>query len=108
MSAPNAPKTRAEAWEAMRWVERDNYRVEVDIAPRASSWRHLSAEEQREACERAVKQIQRHIDDVYQAYVIFDTRVLCPFCKRWAWEPEPGCCDKAIEWWDNFPDGGEA
>ena len=71
---------------------RDNFRVEVypAIGRRRFSSGNNDAEK---SCKEIVREIKRHVDDVFDVEVICDTRVECSFCGL-EWEVcEKGCED---------------
>ena len=51
-------------------------------------------------CEDMVDQIKRHVDEVGDAYVDFDSESVCSHCGR-DWEVdnngEPVCCNEAVD-----------
>jgi hypothetical protein len=55
------------------------------------------------ATKRILKEINRHIDGIKQAYVDFTEKEICEFCKS-EWEEAddgcPCCCHKAVEEWE--------
>jgi hypothetical protein len=69
----------------------------------------------KERCEEIVDQIRRHVDNVGDASVEYDTNVVCSHCGRdWDESPDdtdpyfpkgsPYCCDAAITEWKHLLD----
>ena len=85
----------------MNVIKRENYRVVVE----PYLWCGETEFTPRD-CEHIVDQIKRHVDDISDAYVDYDTSEVCAFCGA-DWEllptdcrwPDvrgyPNCCNKA-------------
>lgn len=75
-----------------------NFRVQVYV--KDPNWRNLTPEEEEKACDDIVKQIERHVDNVANVATVWDSEVICEFCK-YRWETDergvPVCCQKAID-----------
>lgn len=92
----------------MRIKTKDNYRVEV--YPTLSGFLSFQKDtpekyqklEEQEAT-RIKAEILRHVDDVGEAYVLWDTSYVCSFCgdaaTHYITTDEPMCCDEAIQEW---------
>jgi len=54
-------------------------------------------------CESIKKDIQRHVDDVNQVYIEWDSEEICSYCSL-TWEVDesglPQCCGKAQKEWE--------
>ena len=78
-----------------------NWRVVIEPDDRFA-WRHWDESDYRQACEKVLAQVKRHVDNSEDASVKFDTEELCEFCKS-EWETEesgePLCCGKAVDEW---------
>jgi len=74
---------------------RNNYRVE--ITPRTTAFGIVVGDE-KDACEKIVEQVRRHVDDVASVYVVSDDASVCEFCgRRWTEDDalyNGGCCDE--------------
>ena len=98
----------------MKVIQRENIRVEVEPAGFGYSW--PNAEERKvNDCKEIVKQINRHVDNIGQVQVAWDTITLCSHCgltwEEWTekdalLDPEavdavgqPVCCEAAVEEW---------
>lgn len=78
-----------------------NFRVVVEPSTRYFAGLGIQRDEksvlQERDCEGIVEQIKRHVDDVKDAYVEYDTEMRCSYC-GYEWEEEngiPQCCTKA-------------
>jgi|GEM_PF-1902643 len=85
----------------MKKTKRFNYRVVVEpaIYPFFSDTeQHIKA-----ICERIKEEIKRHVDNVSNVYINWDTQAYCEHCGH-GWEEDengcPLCCDKAQEEWE--------
>lgn len=54
--------------------------VRLEVTPWYPSFRAADTEYQKKAAEDIVKQIKRHIDDINDVSVVWDTRYVCEFC----------------------------
>ena len=83
----------------MKKTRRFNYRVVVEPA----IYLNDSEQVERAICEYIKEQIKRHVDNVSNVYIRWDTLSFCEHCGR-VWEEDeqgcPLCCDKAIEEWE--------
>lgn len=86
----------------MKQVKTKNYRVVVE--PRMYTYirRYLTEEQYRRVCNEIIEQIKRHVDDVLDVQIEFDSEYTCEYCEN-TWEEdengEPMCCGKAQEEW---------
>ncbi|MCK9245231.1 MAG: hypothetical protein M0R74_15485 [Dehalococcoidia bacterium] len=81
----------------------ENFRVIVipaDIMRIYFSKSDDSYRDEKRTCHEIVDNIKRHIDDVEDVYMDFETKEICSFCER-IWEEDdtgcPVCCQDAID-----------
>ena len=87
-------------------VKKTKTNLRVEVYPSApwhfGRWVDTRTPEQEEQlCQDIAKNIKRHVDNVEQARVIWDTEETCEFCGcQWGEESDNyngGCCDKDEE-----------
>ena len=81
----------------MKVLVKENYRVIV----RPVSGIARNSREEEQLCKMILQGIERHVDDIGDAYLEWDTREICSFCNRpWEVDSEDGmpvCCNRAYE-----------
>lgn len=83
-------------------IKKSNPRVVIEADLTFPGLRKYPDDDRHVMCEEIVKQVKRHIDDIADVYVKYDTEEVCEFC-GFSWETEdngePVCCNKAVEEW---------
>lgn len=91
----------------MKVTKKSNYRIVVEPKTRIFGI-ELSEDTQRNDLREMMDQIKRHVDNIHQVYLTYDSENLCSFCGL-EWEvseddsdPEfpkgtPLCCHQAID-----------
>lgn len=86
----------------MKLTRKENMRVTVE--PDLRYTRNPKEEYVKNICETIKQQITRHVDEIGNIYIEWDTLVECEHCGcGWETDPEDGCpvcCNKAIEEWE--------
>ncbi len=84
----------------MKKEVRSNFRAVV--YPYENKISTPTPDESRENCQKLRAEINRHVDEISDVHVVWDTSIECSFC-GYGWEAaldengSPVCCDKAIE-----------
>lgn len=75
--------------------------IRVEVTP--SLWGRESEQQQEALCQGIAASIRRHVDDVGQVRVVWDSKQVCSFCGM-EWEEDedgcPVCCGGAQDEWD--------
>ena len=100
----------------MKVIKKDNYRVVIE-PKRLGDYGIVSMPDYfiesdenkrnlryKELCDKIVEDVRRHVDNVGNIYIDFDTEEICEYCGL-TWETDengcPVCCQKAIDEYEN-------
>lgn len=78
----------------MKIIEKGNFRVEV--YPQTTAY-GINVDEEEDVCKSILDDIKRHVDDVKQAFIVYDEIARCSYCSDiWTEDGDTyngGCCE---------------